>query len=246
MPASTKRDPKTERPSARRTFAPAVREREDSRKAPQRTISDRSDPRTLSTDDWIRVAKSVLIREGIAAVKIDRIARESGVTRGGFYWRFKSRNHLLQVLLDDWRQTNTSPIIEALLGEGTPAERFDRLARLWIEERDFSPDYDDAVRNWSAIDPKVAAVVRNVDNERIDAFERLYRDYGYGSDEALVRARITYYHQVGYYALGVRESAERRRMLNPLFQEILTGFSRSDPAAMARDRKRRSTGSSKT
>jgi hypothetical protein len=32
-----------------------------------------------------------------------------------------------------------------------------------------------------------------------------------------------YYHQVGYYAMGVRESRKERRALIPYYRKVLTG-----------------------
>lgn len=182
---------------------------------------------TLSTQDWIDVAKAMLIREGINAVKIDRLARECHVTRGGFYWRFKSRAELLDTLLEDWRRTNTTPILTALSKPGLPSERFERLVRLWIEEQDYSPEYDTAVRNWAIIDPRVADAVHEVDNQRVEALRLLFLDFGFEGDEALVRARITYYHQVGYYTMGICESDPRRNALSSLYTRVLTGVSRA-------------------
>lgn len=178
----------------------------------------------LSTQDWLDIARETLIREGIEAVKIDRLAKANGVTRGGFYWRFKSRKDLLDQLLEDWRSTNTGPYMAVVNGPGTPRERFQTLMRLWLEEREFRPDYDIAVRNWALSNPKVAEVVHTIDSVRVDALRHLFADAGYEGDEALVRARITYYHQVGYYTLGIKQSAERRRQLIPLYYKILSGF----------------------
>src|SRR5690625_5043301 len=45
----------------------------------------------LSTQDWIDLAKETLITEGLPGVKVDRLAKKAGVTRGGFYYRFQSR-----------------------------------------------------------------------------------------------------------------------------------------------------------
>ena len=130
----------------------------------------------------------------------------------------------MDTLLEDWRSTNTEPWLKALLGPGTPSERFHALMRLWIDERDYNPDYDTAVRSWSRVSPKVAAVVHEIDDLRIDAFKKLFLDAGYREAEALIRARITYYHQVGYYAMGVRKSTKRRQQLSELYYEVLTGF----------------------
>ncbi len=177
----------------------------------------------LSTQAWIDAARTTLIREGIHAVKIDRLARDCGVTRGGFYWRFRSHAELLAALLADWRETNTAPMLTALEGPDDPDTRFVRLARLWVEELGFSPAYDAAVREWARGDASVREVVHNVDEQRIGALCRLFLDYGYDADEALVRARITYYHQVGYYALNAQRDDVRRAELTPLYIRALTG-----------------------
>lgn len=44
-----------------------------------------------------------------------------------------------------------------------------------------------------------------------------------GSGGADIRARVMYYHQVGYYARGVRESRKKRRTLIPYYTKVLTG-----------------------
>ncbi len=180
--------------------------------------------RGLSTDDWLVVAKQVLIKDGIAGVKVDRLAKRAGVTRGGFYYRFKSLQGLLDALIEHWRATNHQPMINALNSPGTPPERFRALVKLWLEERDYDPDYDAAIRAWSRVSPKVAAVVHQIDDIRTDTLKQLFLDAGYASDEAFIRARITYFHQVGYYAMGVRESHKRREELSALYYRILTGF----------------------
>ena len=45
-----------------------------------------------------------------------------------------------------------------------------------------------------------------MDNKRIAALSGLMRCYGHEGTDALVRARIVYFHQVGYYALGMCNS----------------------------------------
>jgi AcrR family transcriptional regulator len=181
-------------------------------------------PRGISTEDWIKVARETLVKEGIAGIKIDRLARKSDVTRGGFYYRFSNLQGLLDALLEDWRATNCQPILDALYGPGTPAERYQALIRLWLEEQDYDPDYDTAVRAWSRVSPKVADAVHEVDDSRIEALRKLFVEAGYDEDEAFVRARISYFHQVGYYAMGVKESDKRRAELSELYYRVLTGF----------------------
>ena len=168
---------------------------------------------TPSTEDWVRIAREVLIKQGILAVKINNLAQIAGVTRGGFYWRFKSRDELFEALIEDWRESNTAPMLRVLRADGMPRDRMRALAKLFIDGRDFSEAYDSAVRAWAALSPSIAEIVRTVDDIRLHALEDLFRDAGFDAGEAMIRARITSFHQIGYYALGLRESADERRSL---------------------------------
>jgi AcrR family transcriptional regulator len=179
---------------------------------------------TLSTEDWIVGAREMLIAEGIGALKIDRLAKACNVTRGGFYWRFRNRDDLLDQLLDHWRHTNGAAFLAAVNAEGTPHQRYHNLIRLWLDEVDFSPRFDSAIRAWGAVSDKVSKVVRDADDQRIAALVRLFEDAGCPSAEALIRARIVYFHQIGYYALDLRESRETRLEYLPVYYKVLTGF----------------------
>jgi len=179
---------------------------------------------TPSTREWVEIARRVLIEEGIVEVKIDRLARLAGVTRGGFYWRFKGREELLEELIEDWRTTNTKPLLRVLSEPGSLRERMQRLGDLYISETEFSSAYDHAVRAWASLSPPIAEIVHAVDEIRIDAIRHVFTEAGHSEDEALVRARITYFHQVGYYATGMTESQERRQALSAIYLRVLTGL----------------------
>lgn len=180
---------------------------------------------TLSTEDWIREARAMLVAEGIGALKIDRLARACNVTRGGFYWRFKNREDLLDRLLEHWQQTNCAAFLASLEPDLPPPQRYLRLARLWIDEREFDPKFDGAVRAWAAVSDKVKRLVCAADDQRVAALARLFRDAGNDELEAFIRARVAYFQQVGYYALDLGESRTERFGAMPIYFRILTGFS---------------------
>lgn len=180
----------------------------------------------MTRDDWIAAARAALITSGVEQVKVDRLAKDLGITRGSFYWFFKSREELLDALLKDWEQTNTTPMIAAV--ESAPAgdghAQFRALMQVWLDEKDFSPAYDSAVRDWARTAPKVERVVRRVDNRRIELMHGMFRNFGYPEDEAFIRARVAYFHQVGYYTLHIKESRKTREDLRALYFKALTGF----------------------
>jgi hypothetical protein len=69
----------------------------------------------------------------------------------------------------------------------------------------------------------VADLLREVDDTRIKLLLEIFENFGYSGLDAEMRARVTYYHQVGYYAMHVKEMRERRLELAPFYADILTG-----------------------
>lgn len=180
--------------------------------------------RSLDRNAWIAAARAALIADGVERVRVDVLARRLKITRGSFYWHFKDRQALLDALLADWHECNTAPFAAAVKRhDGDGIAQYGAIVDLWIEEKDYDPSYDAAVRDWARIDKRVATLVRKVDRERIRLFAQVFAQLGYERAEADMRARITYYHQVGYYALGVSESKATRYRLVPLYRRVLVG-----------------------
>jgi len=50
---------------------------------------------------------------------------------------------------------------------------------MWIEDEDYRPEYDAAVRGWARRSPKVARIVRRLDVERIRLIDRIFRNLGF-------------------------------------------------------------------
>ncbi len=186
----------------------------------------------LRPEDWLNAAQARLVDGGIDAVKIGPLAADLKVTRGSFYWHFRDRNHLLQALLARW-QGRSHEMFNRLVGSdgATGMDEFVRLVHLWIDESEFHPALESAMRDWARTSEEVSAVVKAVDEERIAYIKRIFLDFGYGEDEAFIRARVTYFHQVGYYTIGYNETLDARMALLPMYVYVLTG--KSSPEELA-------------
>jgi AcrR family transcriptional regulator len=173
---------------------------------------------------WVATAREVLIEDGIQGVKIDRLAQRLGVTKGGFYKHFADRADLLSKLLTLWEQDNV--FVAPTERAATPVQARDQLLALThrlIDEDGYNPLFDLAVRDWARVDSAAAQCVHRVDQQRLAQLKSLFTALGCAVQEAEVRARVLYYHQVGYYAMGVKElKAERLRLL-PSYLGILIG-----------------------
>lgn len=186
----------------------------------------------LRPEDWLNAAQARLVDGGIDGVKIGPLAADLKVTRGSFYWHFRDRNHLLQTLLARWQAQSHEMFNRLVGGDGaTGMDEFVRLVHLWVDESEFHPALESAMRDWARTSDAVSAVVKAVDEERIAYIKRIFLDFGYGEDEAFIRARITYFHQVGYYTIGYNETLDARMALLPMYVYVLTG--KSSPEQLA-------------
>ncbi len=179
---------------------------------------------TLGKRNWVLAARKLLIKKGISNVKVEPLAKLLGVTSGSFYWHFSRRQELYDAVLKDWYETNTAPLFNAVESAGDdPRQQYLAFFGVWVLERDFDPKYDQAVRDWARVSKKVAEVLGKVDQSRIRLLQKIYEGFGYKGLESEMRARVTYYHQVGYYAMQVKEPRKRRLELVPYYFDILTG-----------------------
>ena len=176
----------------------------------------------LTVDDWVAAGLKVLVEGGVGAVKILPLAQGMGVTRGSFYWHFKSRAALLERLLDAWEATNTRAILEAAAGPGTLVDRYIALSRLWLGWSDFDPRLDAAVRNWGRCDAAVLTRLKVADKRRVAAFVEMIESEGYGPVMAQHRAYALYCMQMGW-SDGAEAPSDGRGESSAAYFEIFLG-----------------------
>lgn len=187
----------------------------------------RSSRQLLRREDWIAAAQAELVTSGVSAVTVGRLARRLKVTRGSFYWHFEDHGELLRALLKFWEEKNTGSFERALARKsgGDGFTEFLAIVSLLLAEKDYSPAFDLAVRDWARTSREAANAVRLADERRMKVLHRIFLDMRFPDPEALVRARVTYFQQIGYYTLGIHEEPEARRKLLPYYLRVLVGKS---------------------
>lgn len=191
--------------------------------------SDTDAPGRSTREDWLKLALETLIRDGIDRVKIQIMAKQLNVSRSSFYWFFKSPQDLNDQMLDYWLAKNTGPIIQrALRPAQTITEAILNVFECWANEDLFDPRLDIAVRLWARRAPDVLAVVTSADQQRLDALTGMFTRHDYPAEEALVRARVLYFTQVGQYTLDIREDMSIRFSRTRVFVQSFCGKVPSD------------------
>jgi AcrR family transcriptional regulator len=175
-------------------------------------------------EDWVEAARQALIEGGVGKVKVEPLAGVLGVTTGSFYHHFRKRHDLLEAVLTHWEAENTAPLFRAVREAGDdPDSQLDALFDVWVAENDYDPAYDSAVRDWARTSAEAEGAVGRVDAQRIELLKSIFLGFGYDDDHAFIRARVTYFHQVGYYAMAIAEAPAVRARWRPLYREILVG-----------------------
>jgi AcrR family transcriptional regulator len=152
----------------------------------KRTKQPSKTPR-LSRENWIEGAIGMLAEGGVKSVEINVLAERMGVTKGSFYWHFESREDLLDAVIETWRRRTTSEIEIFIRNRvGTPLGRLKRLIRIGMSPRPDVPggSLEMMLRDWGRRDPKVAAIMREVDVRRHSFVRELYKDVGLKDEEA--------------------------------------------------------------
>ncbi len=177
-----------------------------------------------TVQDWIEAAKRTLVDEGISGLKIDRLANRLGVTRGGFYHNFKDRDDFFEQVIRYWEEScRFLPDEPPPAKPSDAAEWIDRLIDRLIESDGYDPRFDLAMREWARADKRAEWAVERADRERIATLQKFFATIGYDQEHAAIRARVLYYHQIGYYAIGVQQSVAERRKTAALYISILCG-----------------------
>lgn len=178
----------------------------------------------VTRDDWLNAALAVLKDGGVEAVKIAELAVCMQVSRSSFYWYFENRQDLLQALLAHWRDTNTAALVaQALAPAATITEACCNIFRCNINPDLFDAQLDFAIRDWARRSTEVAAVLKESDVQRIAAFIAMFERHGYNRQNAIARARVIYYMQLGYDDANLGERLEDRLAMVPEYLLIYTG-----------------------
>jgi AcrR family transcriptional regulator len=181
----------------------------------------------MSTDgsqDWLAAAQAALAEGGVDAVRVELLAQRLGVTKGGFYRRYRDRQALLDHVLEDWIGGRIAAILrqtELSAGEA-PGDRLRALVRLYAQRLNAQGlSIELAIRQWARNDAKAAAVVSRVDAVRLSSVAALYKQLGYAPNEAEARGVLFYAFIFGEGLLFPDVPPERRAAMVEACAEAL-------------------------
>jgi AcrR family transcriptional regulator len=164
---------------------------------------------------WIEAGLAEMARGGIDGVRVEVLAKNLGVTKGGFYRRFADRAALLNGILQSWSKGRIAAIEKQTSLDGATArDRLRAVIRLYAERMNTEGmAIELAIRQWARSDDAAAAAVAGVDAARLKNVAHLYRATGMSGEEADAQAFLFYCFIFGQSLLFLERGPRKRAQL---------------------------------
>ena len=177
--------------------------------------------RRVSKAQWLEMALEVLETDGIAGVRIEVLAKRLAISKSGFYWHFRNREHLLKDMLDYWSRELTDVIAaNPQMLTLDPKSRITRTAEM-ILEHDLAR-YEIAIRQWALQDAVAARAVRKVNRIRLDFLSMAFSELGFTGNDLDMRTMLFVCYHTWESPMFREISRKRRRELIAKRIELLT------------------------
>ena len=182
----------------------------------------------ITPEAWIEVGFKEIARSGVEGVRIEVLAKNLGVTKGGFYRRFRDRAALLGGMLQNWSGGRIAAIEKQTSLDGATArERLRALIALYSERMNTEGmAVELAIRQWARSDEDAAAAVASVDAARLKNVAHLYRATGLPAEEADAQAFLFYCFIFGQSLLFLERGPRKRAaLISKSAEKLLEGES---------------------
>jgi AcrR family transcriptional regulator len=161
---------------------------------------------------WLDAGLRALAAGGPDAVRVDLLAKALGVTRGGFYHHFASRQVFLDAVLDTWEHRSTDEVLDRVEQEGGDAKAKVRKAGMLTFSKDLLP-IDLAVRDWARRDRSVAKRLRRVDNRRMEYLRKLIGTFSDDPEDVEARGMLAFSLAIGSHFIAADHDGRSRRQV---------------------------------
>jgi AcrR family transcriptional regulator len=177
----------------------------------------KADARTgeVRSETWIEAGLKEIARTSVEGVRVEVLAKNLGVTKGGFYRRFRDRAALLEAMLQHWSAGRIAAIQRHTSLDGATArERLKALVALYSERMNTEGmAVELAIRQWARSDELAANAVASVDVARLKNVGHLYRATGLVPEEADAQAFLFYCFVFGQSLLFLERGPRKRAQL---------------------------------
>ena len=127
--------------------------------------------------DWIQAGLAAVADDGPNGLRIDRLCRRLGVSKGSFHHHFAGSADFKQAVLTAYEALVVEALdhaIDQTAADSPKAALAGLTAAITSTESIYRPDLEVAMRAWAFSDPEVRAVQERVDTRRLESLQRIW------------------------------------------------------------------------
>jgi AcrR family transcriptional regulator len=127
--------------------------------------------------DWLQAGLTTVADDGPDGLRIDRLCRRLGVSKGSFHHHFAGAGDFKRALLDAYETLVVEALNDAIEQTAaiTPQESLAGLtAAITSTQSFYRPELEVAIRAWAFSDSQVRAVQERVDRRRLESLEGIW------------------------------------------------------------------------
>jgi AcrR family transcriptional regulator len=127
--------------------------------------------------DWLDAGLTAVADNGPNALRIDRLCRRLGVSKGSFHHHFAGAGDFKQALLAAYETLVVEALNDAIeqTADATPKAALAGLtAAITSTPGFYRPELEVAMRAWAFSEPEVRAVQERVDRRRLESLEGIW------------------------------------------------------------------------
>jgi AcrR family transcriptional regulator len=174
---------------------------------------------------WLDSGLEALAAEGPGGLKIDRLVRRVGLTKGSFFHHFTGAAAYKTALLERLEADATAALDEASASRPTlePQQVLEELTgRIGRPESGlWRPELEIALRAWSFTDDEVRQTQSRIDRQRLAALEAIWQQLEPDQQQARIKALLPYLVAVGASMSSVVVDADELRQVYELLLPLI-------------------------
>ncbi len=127
--------------------------------------------------DWIQAGLVAVADNGPDGLRIDRLCRRLGVSKGSFHHHFAGAGDFKQNLLAAYEALVVEALnqaIEQAAADNPKAALAGLTAAITSRDSFYRPDLEVAMRAWAFSDPEVRAIQERVDTRRLESLRGIW------------------------------------------------------------------------
>lgn len=150
--------------------------------------------------DWIILGYKLFAEHGIRGIVVEKMATILAVNKSSFYWHFKTKTDFVNVIIEQWVESDTNGIINSISSDLSGKEKLDKLVMISFKKEPYL-DFIFFLKRYALQNKKIQTLIDRIDNRRIDYTKNVLEEMGFPEEDADAKSKLFYKYLIGYHEM---------------------------------------------